>query len=68
MRKSKLGRPPKKESEKMMKRITVPLTNQDYQDLLRYEKISGQREHAKTVRGLFLKALRKQLALAKKEP
>ena len=64
MKKSKLGRPRKKESEKMSRRITVPLTQLDYADLLKYEKLTGKREHARTVRELFLKALRQLLAKA----
>jgi hypothetical protein len=48
----------------MKRRITVPLTNSDFQDLLNYEKKFGMREHAQTVRILFLTALRQRLTKA----
>jgi hypothetical protein len=65
-KKKKMGRPPKAEADKMKRRITVPLTDTDFQDLLDYEKEFGKREHAQTVRDLFLEALRKRLGKLKK--
>jgi integrase len=68
MKKWRIGRPRKKEKDKMNRRVTVPLTDQDYKDLLKYERLFGKREHAQSVRELFLNALRKQLAKVKGAP
>ena len=65
-KKTKMGRPPKADQDRMKRRITVPLTESDFGDLLEYEKEFGKREHAQTVRELFLEALRKKLNRAKK--
>ena len=66
MKKKKMGRPPKAEADKMKRRITMPLTETDFGDLQEYEKLTGKGEHARTVRELFLEALRKRLAKLKK--
>jgi hypothetical protein len=66
MKKTKMGRPPKAEEDLMKRRLTVPLTESDFADLLEYEKEFGKREHAQTVRELFLEALRKKLKRVKK--
>ena len=66
MKKKKMGRPPKPDQDKMKRRITVPLTESDFGDLVEYEKEFGKREHAQTVRELFLEALRKKLSKARK--
>ena len=61
-----MGRPPKPEEDKLKRRLTVPLTESDFAALLEYEKEFGKREHAQTVRELFLEALRKKLSKVKK--
>lgn len=61
-----MGRPPKDDADKMKRRVTVPLTDTDFQSLLEYEKVAGTQEHAQTVRELFLESLRKRLAKLKK--
>ena len=66
MKKKKMGRPPKREEDKHNRRITVPLTDTDFQDLLNYEKETGTGEHAQAVRDLFLASLRKFLSKKKK--
>jgi hypothetical protein len=66
MKKKKMGRPPKNDADKMNRRVTIPLTDTDFQSLLEYEKASGTEEHAQTVRELFLDALKKRLAKLKK--
>jgi hypothetical protein len=68
MKKAKMGRPPKAEADKLSRRITMPLTDADFQDLREYERLTGKGEHAQTVRELFLEALRKRLAKLKKTP
>lgn len=57
-----MGRPPKKEEDKHKRRVTLPLTDSNFQDLLEYEEIMGGQEHAQTVRSLFLEALQKKLS------
>jgi hypothetical protein len=66
MKKKRMGRPPKREEDKHKRRITVPLTDTDFQDLLEYEQETGIGEHAQAVRDLFLDSLRKYLARKKK--
>ncbi len=66
MKKKKMGRPPKKEADKHKRRITLPLTDSDFQDLLEYEQESGTKEHAQAVRTLFLDSLRKYLTRKRK--
>lgn len=61
-----MGRPPKNEEDKHKRRVSMPLTESNYQDLLEYEELAGRNEHAQTVRSLFLENLQKQLAKLRK--
>ena len=66
VKKTKMGRPPKPEADKKTRRITVPLTETNFEELKEYETLTGKGEHAQTVRDLFLESLRKHLAKLKK--